>query len=174
MSFAAPTEDLTGCSDSDLVERLSEFSSTPQTSVHTTLEGSPTKQVKVVDDGAVPSTSGEPSVKKPKSQLRGKDLTLLMGNKNTGTYCTPRDSLYFSEMACMKKTAHKRTGKRPCDNIPAKAPHKTLSVAQAQKNAQKAINAGKKNLGSTGGIKKPMRYRPGTVALRDTALSKVH
>ena len=66
ISFTAPTEDLTGCSDSNSVERLSELSSTPQSSVHTTPEGSPTKQVESVDNGATPSTSGEPPAKKPK------------------------------------------------------------------------------------------------------------
>ena len=70
-------------------------------------------------------------------------------------------------MARTKKTARKRTGKMAHAAIPTKAPHKTLSVAQAQKNAERAINAGKKNPGGTGGIKKLMRYRPGTVALRE-------
>ena len=158
MSFAAPTEDLTGYSDSNSVERLSEFSSTPQTSVHVTPESSATKQVTLANDGAIPSTSGEPPVKKPKLQSKGKDLTLLMESKSKGTYRTPQDSLYFSEMACTKKTARKHTGKRP---------RKTLLVAQAQKNAQKAIKAGKRIPGGTGGLKRPMRYRPGTVALRE-------
>ena len=101
--FTAPTEDLTGCSDSNSVERLSEFSSTPQTSVHTTPESSPARQETLATDGAIPSTSGEPPVKKPKLQSKGKDLTLLMEGK--GTYRTPQDSLYFSEMACSKTTA---------------------------------------------------------------------
>ena len=165
MSFAAPTEDLTGCSDSNSVERLSEFSSTPQTSVHMTPESSPTRQETLATDGAVPSTSGEPPVKKPKLQSKGKDLTLLMEGK--GTYHTPRDSLYFSEMARSKTTARKHTGKRPRENLATKAPRKTLTVAQAQKNAQKAINASKRTPGSTSGLKRPMRYRPGTVALRE-------
>ena len=74
----APVQDLTCCSDSNSVERLSEFSSTPQTSVHTTPQDSPIRQVEFVDDGAIPSTSGESSVKKRKIQSKGKDLTLLM------------------------------------------------------------------------------------------------
>ena len=89
---------LTCCSDSNSVERLSEFSSTPQSSVHTTPEGSPVKCTNYVDDGAVPSTSGAPPVKKLKIQSKGKDLTLLMKSKSKGTYCTPQDSLYFREM----------------------------------------------------------------------------
>ena len=63
-------------------------------------------------------------------------------------------------------TAWKHTGKRPRENLATKVPPKTLSVAQVQKNAQKAINTGKRIPGSTGGLKRPMRYRPGTVALR--------
>ena len=59
--------------------------------------------------------------------------------KGKGTYRTPRDSLYFSEMACSKMTAQKHTGKRPRENLATKAPRKTLTVAQVQKNAQKAI-----------------------------------
>ena len=44
-----------------------------------------------------------------------------------------------------------------------------LSQEQARKNAAKAVAAAQKNLGTlqTGGLKKPMRYRPGTVALRE-------
>ena len=75
--------------------------------------------------------------------------------------------MYFSEMARSKMTARKHTGKRPRENLATKAPHKTLTVAQAQKNGQKAINVGKKAPGGTGGLKRPMRYRPGTVALRE-------
>ena len=40
-------------------------------------------------------------------------------------------------------------------------------MAQVQKNAQKAINAGRRIPGSTSGLKRPMRYRPGTVNLRE-------
>ena len=38
--FVAPIMDQTGCSDCDLVENCSEFSSTPNTSTHTTPEPS--------------------------------------------------------------------------------------------------------------------------------------
>ena len=97
ISFTAPTEDLKGCSDSNSVERLSEFSSTPQTSVHTTPGSSPIQPMEVTMNVALPSTSGEPSVKKLESKR--KDLTLLMDSVDKGKYCTPQDSLYFSEMA---------------------------------------------------------------------------
>ena len=42
--FVAPVMDQTGCSDCDLVENCSEFSSTPNTSTHTTPEPSPIKK----------------------------------------------------------------------------------------------------------------------------------
>ena len=85
----------------------------------------------------------------------------------------PKDSLYFRErnsMARTKKTAHKSTGKRRREPLFTNLPQKTLSQEQARKNAAKAAAAAQKNLGNiprTGGLKKPMRYRPGTVALRE-------
>ena len=49
-------------------------------------------------------------------------------------------------------------------------PWKSLSKENARKNAAKAAVVALKNLGNTsrmGGLKKPMRYRPGTVVLRE-------
>ena len=82
----------------------------------------------------------------------------------------PKDSLYFREMARTKKTARKKTGKTPRKQLATKNPVKTLTAEQARKNAAKATLAGQKNLGNpqnTGGLKRPMRWRPGTVALRE-------
>ena len=42
-----------------------------------------------------------------------------------------------------------------------------MSADRARKNAAKARIAGQKNLGSTGGLKRPMRWCPGMVALRE-------
>ncbi|XP_058409891.1 uncharacterized protein LOC131413376 [Diceros bicornis minor] len=56
--------------------------------------------------------------------------------------------LSFSEMARTKQTARKSTG--------GKAPRKQLATKAARKSAP-----------ATGGVKKPHRYRPGTVALRE-------
>ena len=48
-----------------------------------------------------------------------------------------------------------------------------MTAEQARKNTLKANQAAQKNLGNPrgtpvkGGVKKPMRYRPGTVALRE-------
>ena len=54
----------------------------------------------------------------------------------------------FSKMARTKQTARKSTG--------GKAPRKQLATKAARKSAP-----------ATGGVKKPHRYRPGTVALRE-------
>ena len=60
---------------------------------------------------------------------------------------SPTDSK-FSNMARTKQTARKSTG--------GKAPRKQLATKAARKSAP-----------ATGGVKKPHRYRPGTVALRE-------
>ena len=54
----------------------------------------------------------------------------------------------LAEMARTKQTARKSTG--------GKAPRKQLATKAARKSAP-----------ATGGVKKPHRYRPGTVALRE-------
>ena len=154
--LTAPVEDNTGCSDSGSL--LSQFSSTPNTSVCSTPELSPINQGEVVEDNAIPSASTAPiPTPKGKVQARGKDLSLLMNNQSKNKYCTPGDSLYFREkMARTKNTAKNRkireSGKQPRKQLKNKSLRKTL------KNARGA---------PTGGVKKPMRYRPGTVALRE-------
>uniref|UniRef100_A0A9I9CZY3 Core Histone H2A/H2B/H3 domain-containing protein n=1 Tax=Cucumis melo TaxID=3656 RepID=A0A9I9CZY3_CUCME len=55
---------------------------------------------------------------------------------------------FFIQMARTKQTARKSTG--------GKAPRKQLATKAARKSAP-----------TTGGVKKPHRYRPGTVALRE-------
>ena len=169
--FLAPVMDQTGCLACDLVGNCSEFSSTPNTSTHTTPEPSPTKKWRVEkpqplsSEGTQPSSSGQ-------KKSKGKDLSLLMTGQ-TGKCMVPKDSLYFREqnsMARTKKTAHKSTGKRRRDPLLTNLPRKTLSQEQARKNAAKAAAAAQKNLGNiprTAGLKRPMRYRPGTVALRE-------
>ena len=57
-------------------------------------------------------------------------------------------SIFELEMARTKQTARKSTG--------GKAPRKQLATKAARKSAP-----------ATGGVKKPHRYRPGTVALRE-------
>ena len=86
----------------------------------------------------------------------------------SGKCMVPKDSLYFREQNKMmrtKTTARKSTGKRPRDPLASNLPRKTLSKENA-----KAAAAAQKNLSNvprTGGLKKPMRYRPGTMALRE-------
>ena len=157
----APTRDNTGCSDSGSII-CSEFSSTPNTSMETTPEPSPAKKARV---------DVEPLPSKQVQQSRGKNLTLLMKGSTKG-HALPKDSLYFREMARQKTTARKKTGgggKAPRKQLATKNPTKKLMAAQACKNALKANQAQRKNLGNlrTGGVKKPMRWRPGTVALRE-------
>merc|ERR1712179_16668 len=60
----------------------------------------------------------------------------------------PRHSSTKEDMARTKQTARKSTG--------GKAPRKQLATKAARKSAP-----------ATGGVKKPHRYRPGTVALRE-------
>ena len=83
----------------------------------------------------------------------------------------PKDSLYFREMARTKETARKKTGKTPHKQLVTKNLTKKLTAAQAHKNAAKALKAQQQNLGNPrrggGYLKKPMRWRPGTVALRE-------
>ena len=162
-------DDQTGCSDgvsSDLSSIVSEFSSTPNTSVCSTPESSPDptpeaspiNQGKVVEDDAIPSTSTAPTpAPRGKVQTKGKDLSLLLNTQIGNKYCTPRDSLYFREkMARSKNTPKNRKtredGKKPRKQLANKSLHKTLRTGRG---------------GPTRGVKKPMRWRPGTVALRE-------
>ena len=146
--------DQTGCSDLDSV--CSEFSSTPDTSVQSTPEPSTTKKRRVEEPSRGPN------------KTKRKDLSLLLATKPSKS-ALPENSLYFREMARTKETARKKTGKTPHQNLIPKAPCKMLSSEQARKNAAKAAAAAQKNLGNlrTGGLKRPMRYCPGTVALRE-------
>merc|ERR1712172_363896 len=61
---------------------------------------------------------------------------------------SPSSVLLIATMARTKQTARKSTG--------GKAPRKQLATKAARKSAP-----------ATGGVKKPHRYRPGTVALRE-------
>ncbi|XP_057349870.1 uncharacterized protein LOC118910017 [Manis pentadactyla] len=74
------------------------------------------------------------------------------GLRNNTKQCTEEDMWgrpnFFFVMARTKQTARKSTG--------GKAPRKQLATKAARKSAP-----------ATGGVKKPHRYRPGTVALRE-------
>ena len=62
-------------------------------------------------------------------------------------------------MARTKQTARKNTG--------AKAPRKHLANKAARKTATASVATSSSTHASNGGVKKPHRYRPGTVALRE-------
>ena len=125
--------DQTGCFDgvaSDLSFVISEFSSTPNTSVCPTPESSPINKGKGMMGKAIPSTLTAP-IPKPKGvrQSKGKDLSLLINAQNHDRYCTPQDSLYFREkMVKTKQTARKtrEPGKQPRRPLKNKSLHKTL------------------------------------------------
>ena len=87
------------------------------------------------------STNQEARYRRPESEqyIRGVDC----GKKNIHSLIPLR-----GRMARTKQTARKSTG--------GKAPRKQLATKAARKSAP-----------ATGGVKKPHRYRPGTVALRE-------
>ena len=153
--------DQTGCSD----EFNSSFSSTNSSELFllpksnlpgrssNNVEAEPSDQI-IMD---VPfTTPPQPSTSQAvKSVSKGKDLSILL--KPGERYVTPQESLYFrGNMACSKTTPRKD---RKMQNG-GKAPRKRL----ATKNL---LKAGSKNPCRTGGIKRPHRYRPGTVILRE-------
>ena len=92
-----------------------------------------------------------------------------------------KDSIYFQEKMVKTKKTRKLTrkekkdlaaGKQPRQGIPAKPLRKTgTSDRAAQNEIDDAIDTGnkaaRKGTPATGGVKKPHRYRPGTVALRE-------
>ena len=169
--------ELNNSSSSSKGETLSEFTNTPNTSVHSTPAHTPNRDKRdehIVTDGPfpgnpMPSGSKDRTTKPP----TGKNLELI---KRPNEQCaTPSDSLYFSEMT---RTKHTRRldknlpkGKQPRKQLPTKLPKKPLpkTVNNLRKSTQKAIQAGKQAQPkfSTGGVKKPMQYKPGTVALRE-------
>ena len=79
----------------------------------------------------------------------------------------PKESLYFSEMARTKSTQkvgpRGGTGKGKTRQSPlaGKKPHQNYATKAVTKGARK------KQPPTVGGIKKPKRFRPGTVALRE-------
>ena len=75
-------------------------------------------------------------------------LSLVKYKRASVSDITVLHSLFTPKMARTKQTARKSTG--------GKAPRKQLATKAARKSAP-----------ATGGVKKPHRYRPGTVALRE-------
>ena len=120
-------------------------------SVESTPDASPRKRVEATEIRVV---------------SKGKDLSLLM--KPGHKYETPAQSLYFREMVRSKMTPKvnpqksELAGKMPRDLIPTKPARKDF-----KKSVRATNNMARKNPPLTGGVKKPHRYRPGTVALHE-------
>ena len=87
------------------------------------------------------------------SVSKGKDLSLLL--KPGEKYQTPQDLLYFRET--MPRTK----------NMPRRQTTQAGKMPRKQFATKNLIKAGKGNPPCMGGIKKPFRYHPGTVALRE-------
>ena len=97
------------------------------------------------------------------------------------SYKDIKDSIYFQDRMARSKKTKKLTanqkaalmaGKQQQDPIPAKPLWKSgVSNRHARSEVDDSINAGnkkpRKSQPATGGVKKPHRYRPGTVALRE-------
>ncbi|XP_045105420.1 uncharacterized protein LOC123500922 [Portunus trituberculatus] len=85
----------------------------------------------------------------PQNQVAAEAVGLVQGHALNSPNCSFRAAVtYLLTMARTKQTARKSTG--------GKAPRKQLATKAARKSAP-----------ATGGVKKPHRYRPGTVALRE-------
>ncbi|XP_053079386.1 uncharacterized protein LOC128315791 [Acinonyx jubatus] len=82
-----------------------------------------------------------------KIRTNQEDVAFINKSQRKGTFSWA-SGVHFPVMARTKQTARKSTG--------GKAPRKQLATKAARKSAP-----------ATGGVKKPHRYRPGTVALRE-------
>ena len=116
-----------------------------------------------------PPTPDNPEVSEPSPVIK------------PNSYKDMKDSLYFQERMVKTKKTKKLTkkekeelqaGKQPCQPIQATPLRKTgTGNKTARKEVDNTINAGQKapckSAPMTGGVKKPHRYRPGTVALRE-------
>ena len=116
-----------------------------------------------------PPTPDNPKVSEPSPVIK------------PNSYRDIKDSLYFQEKMVKTKQTKKLTkkekeqlqaGKQPRQQIPAKLLRKTgAGNNTAQKEITNAVKAGqkvpRKGASAMGGIKKPCRYRPGMVALRE-------
>ena len=154
---------------------LSEFSVTPNTSTASTIAEDATLNPLVppspdyiameipfppeqADTPVQPSSSAVPPAINPEPQVASEAPLSTIDVKALyveGRYTNPQQSLYFSEgkMVKFKQTPRKTKNK-------GKAPHQP-------KKPKLPTKSGRKHAPTTGGVKKPHRYRPGTVALRE-------
>ena len=116
--------ELASSSSSSRDEMLSEFTSTPNTSTHSTLVTTPDKEGQeehIIMDVPFPENPKSSVIAQDKKVSKGKDLNLI---KRQNEQCpTPSDSLYFSMMTRTKQTARLNKsipkGKQPQTPIPA-------------------------------------------------------
>ena len=186
---------------SDEASPLSEFSVTPDTSVHSTDLEMPENTVRrpspvpdliqmnvpfpptppspppapisniqqipasleVKANEPLPSTSNSEQVPTSSSGIPLTTINIKeLYSEGSAKITNPQDSLYFREMARTETTA--KTGNRCGD--PGGNRRKTTQGGKAPRK-QFATKNPRKNPPRTGGVKKPHRFRPGTVALRE-------
>ena len=184
---------------SDEASPLSEFSVTPNTSVHSTdpempdnpvcipsqvpdtiqmdvpfpptpptPPQTPTPRVQQVPSALTvkqneprPSTSNSVQVSTPNSGIPLTTINIKeLYSEGSAKVTNPRDSLYFRELEMARTKTTAKTGNRGGD----KGNRKTTQGGK-QPRKQLATKNVRKNPPKTGGVKKPHRYRPGTVAL---------
>ena len=85
--FVAPVMDQTGCSNCDLVENCSEFSSTPNTRTHTTPEPSPIEKRRV-DKPHPLSSIGYTAFNQWPEKVQGEGFILVNGWSDRKVYGT--------------------------------------------------------------------------------------
>ena len=176
--------------ESSSVMSLSEFDVTPSStnSLNDEGVGDGVKEVHSPDnipmDIAFPSEQVQDDIPIPfpltpeSTEMSQVSAPLPLIKRNS--YRNIQDSTYFQEMA-RKKMTKKLTekerqsmlaGKQAYTPKPKKPLMKTGSMAwkevdKATKAGRKRNNKGQLRTSATGGVKKPKRYRPGTVALRE-------
>ena len=157
---------------------LSEFSCTPTTSTNTTdLEIAGRRALSpdnIQMDVPFPIETSTPAKEESKVVVPfppsppSEEVTGPTPLIQPHSYQTAKESLYFREMARIKYTQRRLKNRKTTE--PGKAARKQLATKAARKQVASTVRAGRKNPSrtqSTGGVKKPKRFRPGTVALRE-------
>ncbi|XP_042355401.1 nucleolar protein dao-5-like [Plectropomus leopardus] len=116
----------------------------------------------------------KPAAKSPAKKAAKKKLLKKKPKKAQLKKKTPKKT------ASKKQTVKKRPAKKPMAKKPSKKPARQteIEMARTKQTARKstggkaprkqlATKAARKSAPATGGVKKPHRYRPGTVALRE-------
>ena len=159
-------------SSSEAASPLTEFTFTPNTSLETTKSdlakdaappSPPPTPDRIIMDVPFPLAQASNQMETVIPQIASEAPTIReLYAEGSGKTFNPHDSLYFSEMARMKKTTRKgpRGGKPRQSPLAGKTPRKGFKTKVPTKG-------GCKKKPSTGGVKKPHRYRPGIVALQE-------